>query len=150
MIIECIKCNRKFEVNSDLIPSEGRNIQCGSCNHLWFFKNITLSKAHTSNTDNKIPFVENVLSQDIVQVERDISDTINEVEVPIKNSPNKIFSLSKFLSYIFIFILSLTALLLLVDTLKNPLNKIFPGLELILFNLYETMKDIVLFVKDLT
>ena len=51
---------------------------------------------------------------------------------------------------IFIFILSLTALLLLVDTLKNPLNKIFPGLELILFNLYETMKDIVLFVKDLT
>ena len=38
MIIECINCNKKFEVNSDLIPEEGRNIQCGSCNHLWFFK----------------------------------------------------------------------------------------------------------------
>ena len=38
MIIECINCNKKFEVNSDLIPKEGRNIQCGSCNHLWFFE----------------------------------------------------------------------------------------------------------------
>ena len=23
---------------SDLIPSEGRTIQCGSCNHVWFYK----------------------------------------------------------------------------------------------------------------
>ncbi len=38
MIIECINCNKKFEVNSDLIPIEGRTIQCGSCNHVWFFK----------------------------------------------------------------------------------------------------------------
>ncbi len=38
MIIQCINCNKKFEVNSNLIPSVGRNIQCGSCNHLWFFK----------------------------------------------------------------------------------------------------------------
>ena len=37
MIIECIKCSKKFEVNSELIPSEGRTIQCGSCNHVWFF-----------------------------------------------------------------------------------------------------------------
>ena len=38
MIIECIKCSKKFEVNSDLIPSDGRTIQCGSCGHVWFFK----------------------------------------------------------------------------------------------------------------
>ena len=38
MIIECINCNKKFEVNSDLIPIEGRTIQCGLCNHIWFFK----------------------------------------------------------------------------------------------------------------
>ena len=37
MIIECINCHKKFEVNSDLIPESGRNIQCGSCNHIWFF-----------------------------------------------------------------------------------------------------------------
>ena len=37
MIIECINCHKKFEVDSDLIPESGRNIQCGSCNHIWFF-----------------------------------------------------------------------------------------------------------------
>ena len=38
MIIECINCNKKFEVDSTLIPGTGRNIQCGSCNNMWFFK----------------------------------------------------------------------------------------------------------------
>ena len=37
MIIECINCNKKFDVNSELIPASGRTIQCGSCNHIWFF-----------------------------------------------------------------------------------------------------------------
>ena len=37
MNIECINCSKIFEVNSDLIPKKGRNLQCGSCNHIWFF-----------------------------------------------------------------------------------------------------------------
>ena len=37
MIIECICGKKKFEVNSDLIPSTGRTIQCGSCEKIWFF-----------------------------------------------------------------------------------------------------------------
>ena len=47
MIIECINCNKKFEVNSDLIPDTGRTIQCGSCGHVWFFnKNDVPKKNH--------------------------------------------------------------------------------------------------------
>ena len=38
MIIECVNCSKKFSVNADLIPSAGRTIQCGSCNHVWFYK----------------------------------------------------------------------------------------------------------------
>ena len=37
MIISCISCGKKFNVNSELIPSNGRTIQCGSCNHIWFY-----------------------------------------------------------------------------------------------------------------
>ena len=37
MIIECINCSKIFDVNSDLIPSAGRTIQCGSCDKVWFF-----------------------------------------------------------------------------------------------------------------
>ena len=38
MIINCIKCTKKFEVKATLIPDNGRTIQCGSCNHVWFYK----------------------------------------------------------------------------------------------------------------
>ena len=37
MIIECINCKKVFEINSELIPENGRTIQCGSCNHVWFY-----------------------------------------------------------------------------------------------------------------
>ena len=37
MIIECNNCKKKFEVDSSLIPETGRKIQCGSCEHIWFY-----------------------------------------------------------------------------------------------------------------
>ena len=56
MIIQCIKCSKKFEVRSDLIPQNGRTIQCGSCNHIWFFKfeeqNVSIDNNQTSHLDN--------------------------------------------------------------------------------------------------
>jgi predicted Zn finger-like uncharacterized protein len=33
MIIECTNCNKKFRVDDDLIPENGREIICGSCNY---------------------------------------------------------------------------------------------------------------------
>jgi hypothetical protein len=36
-----------------------------------------------------------------------------------------------------------------LDTLKGALINYFPNLEFILFNLFETLKDVSLFVKDL-
>ena len=38
MIIACPNCKKKFEIDQKLIPSEGRMLQCGSCDHQWFFK----------------------------------------------------------------------------------------------------------------
>ena len=38
MIIECTNCNKKFRVDDDLIPENGREIICGSCNYAWHFK----------------------------------------------------------------------------------------------------------------
>ena len=38
MIIECTNCNKKFRVDDDLIPKNGREIICGSCNYAWHFK----------------------------------------------------------------------------------------------------------------
>ena len=38
MIITCPNCNKQFKVDNSLIPDEGRDLQCGSCNYIWFFK----------------------------------------------------------------------------------------------------------------
>jgi len=48
-----------------------------------------------------------------------------------------------------VFIISFVALIVLLDTLKTPLINVFPGLEIILFNLFETLQDIKLFIIDL-
>ena len=37
MIINCPCGEKKFKINASLIPKEGRNLQCGSCNKKWFF-----------------------------------------------------------------------------------------------------------------
>ncbi len=38
MIITCPNCNKQFKIDNSLIPDEGRDLQCGSCNHVWFYK----------------------------------------------------------------------------------------------------------------
>ena len=38
MIISCPSCHKKFKIEDALIPSKGRNLQCGSCNYNWFYK----------------------------------------------------------------------------------------------------------------
>ena len=40
MIITCNNCNKKFDVDSSLIPDMGRLLQCASCDHKWFFKKV--------------------------------------------------------------------------------------------------------------
>ena len=38
MIIECPCKKKKFNIDINLIPAEGRNLQCGSCDRIWFYK----------------------------------------------------------------------------------------------------------------
>ena len=38
MIITCPSCKKKFNIDINLIPSKGRDLQCGSCEHIWFYK----------------------------------------------------------------------------------------------------------------
>ena len=148
MIIECIKCSKKFEVNSDLIPSEGRTIQCGSCDHVWFFKKqkIDFNKDNIKKDISKIPKKDLKIKTDKIKKIDKIINRKNKALVEYKKSS---FTFIKFLRYIIVFVLSVGALLLLLDTFKIPLGNYFPELELILFNLYEIFKDIFLFLKDL-
>ena len=54
-----------------------------------------------------------------------------------------------FLSIILVFIISIAALVVLLDTFKSPVNLMMPNIEFVLDNLYETIRDILLFIQDL-
>jgi len=153
MIIECINCNKKFEVDPDLVPVKGRTIQCGSCGHKWFHKK-DLSEP-SSNTDNEInneeEKQEKTISNDNAEKlsvhkneEKDLKEASKE-----DKSANKSNIFNKIISYLIVIIISFVALIIVLDTFKTPLSNIFPNLEIILFNLYETFEDIGLFLKDL-
>ena len=148
MIIECIKCSKKFEVNSDLIPSEGRTIQCGLCDHVWFFKKqkIYFNKDNIKKDVLEIPKKDLKIKTDKIKKIDKIINRKNKALVEYKKSS---FTFIKFLRYIIVFVLSIGGLFLVLDTFKIPLSNFFPELELILFNFNEIFLDIFLFFKDL-
>ena len=152
MIIECINCIKKFTVNSDLIPSTGRTIQCGSCNHVWFFdpNNLISEGRKKTKIEKKIP-ITNLVSENIKPkiksiVNKDFSEKNYEI-TEYKSKSN--FSVEKFLSYLLVFIISFIGLIIVIDTFNSSLYELFPNLEIVMFSFFETLKDIQLFIKDL-
>ena len=163
MIIECPCKKKKFNIDINLIPAEGRNLQCGSCDRVWFYKkeelisetpqvneDIAIKEKEDSDKLNDDKSKDQLIKQPVEENEKAKSklSTINETEN--KSKEIKKTKSSKFFSYLIVFIISLGALIILLDTLKTPLVNIFPGLEVLLFNLYETLKDIKLFIIDLS
>ena len=67
----------------------------------------------------------------------------------IKYRGKSSLTISKTLSYIIVSLISFIGLIILLDTFKNPLSVFFPNIELFLYNLFETLRDLFLFAKDL-
>jgi len=161
MIITCPNCNKKFKIDNSLIPDEGRDLKCGSCNHVWLYKikeenskllklkdEIDINDIETKVDKNNEEIVEN--KNPLTKIETELNNQKKEKNIE-KQKETKISKNTgnKFFSYLIVFIISFVALIILLDTLKNPLINVFPGLEIILFNLFETLQDIKLFIIDL-
>ena len=168
MIITCNNCNKKFDIDPNLIPDTGRLLQCASCDHKWFFKKVVLE-------DKINPIVEdidniNIFDQNnsLIDEEKSLSDApINDTEVELneqikeeieintnesttlKTKPKKQKNF-KILNIFVVIIITFVAFIIIVDTFKYPIGKIVPNIEFILYNLYESIKDISLFIRDLT
>jgi predicted Zn finger-like uncharacterized protein len=164
MIITCPNCNKQFKIDNSLIPDEGRDLQCGSCNHIWFYniqennnevlklkQEIISEDIETKAEINEDKIEEKQQSEEIIKTEinnkkKEKNSEKQKNTTAFKKSENKG---SKFFSYLIVFIISFIALIILLDTLKTPLINVFPGIEIILFNLFETLQDIQLFIIDL-
>ena len=182
MIITCNNCNKKFDLDSNLIPDKGRLLQCASCDHKWFFKKEVLENTvspivENIHNDNVNIFVQNSLSNndeinpsDLLndEVRVDTNEKLDEkIEVNTEEEPNNKIDANinesttanakpkkqknfKILNSFIVAIISFVAFIIIVDTFKYPIGKIVPNIELILYNLYESIKDISLFINDLT
>ena len=142
MIIECPECNKKFQIDKNLIPTNGRTLQCGSCDHKWFFKfeNKKEEEKEEIQIDEKI---------NDYQEKTNFKDNIVENEnTNIKENKLKANNLNYF-KIVLVAIISFIAFIILLDTFKNYLTSIFPNIKIILDNLYQSLHDIKLFMLDL-
>ena len=140
MIISCEQCNKKFEVESNLIPASGRLLQCSSCGYKWFFK-----KSISPTENDKTIKIQKNKEIKVKKIETKINKSDNE-ETGIRRNKDKNVGL---LSIIIVFLISFTSLIVLLDTFKEPISNYFPDIDLFLNSLYESLKDLSLFIKDL-
>ena len=145
MIISCDQCHKKFEIDSNLIPRDGRLLECGSCNHKWFYKQDIEDKTEEIIIE---PQLKNIEEEDIDTIRKNISQ-IKELDTSSKKK--KIIENKKIgvLNIIIVFIISFVALIILVETFKKPISIYIPNIEFILNSLHEILRDIILFFKDL-
>lgn len=144
MIISCQNCSKKFDIDDNLIPENGRMLQCSSCDHKWFYK--------TSEVTEPIILEKTILAtqENFNKNEQIETGNINTNETKSKFSNFNFGTLFiKTLSYFIVSIITFAAFLIILDTFKSPLSGIFPNLELYLFNLIEILKDVKFFIKDL-
>ena len=169
MFITCNNCNKKFDIDSNLISDRGRLLQCASCDHKWFFKkevfentvssiddgisvdSINIFDQNNSSTNDEESVVDSPRDEVEVDLEKETKEkieiNINEsTQVNTKPKKQKNF---KILNIFFVAIISFVAFIIIVDTFKYPIGQVVPNIEFILYNLYESIKDISLFIRDL-
>ena len=149
MIIVCPSCGKNFDVDKNLIPDKGRLLKCGSCNQTWFFnrnENVEIKSSTDEVFEEEKPKIN---EKKIRKPASNFSTNIKKGSELVKYQPKYNFTFGKFLSFIFVSIITCVAIIILLDTFKDPLGNIFPNIELVLYNLFETLRDLLLFVKDL-
>ena len=156
MIIGCENCNKRFEVNDNLIPEQGRLLQCSSCDHKWFFKKTEKlikkkePKKIIKEDDNKIlseTFVEKTIEKKEIKSTTLNEETLSEIddEEPQIKKDKK----TNYLKIFIVIIITFVAIIIIVDTFKHQISFIYPDIEILLSNLYESLRDINLFLRDL-
>ena len=162
MIIECPACSKKFNIDEKLIPDEGRLLKCGNCDHTWFYKNkenlkfetetIKVNEIEENKSEIKIEPVDVPIKQ-TKKIRKKISKKSSTKESTSKElvsiDKSSVSRENNIIKKIFLIIISIIAFILLIDTFKNQLSVIFPGIVQMSDSLYLVINDLKLFIKDL-
>ena len=165
MIINCECGKKRFNIDSSLIPDQGRLLKCGSCSKIWHYTPIIET---TNDKELDVKINENVVKNE-VQSDEVINDenftSINEEVLSEKNTDDykeeeynikkekendeKHGKIKMVLVYFIVVIISLLGLIFLLDTFKSYLISVFPTLTPFFDSFYEILLDFKLFIKDL-
>ena len=162
MIIECPACSKKFNIDEKLIPDEGRLLKCGNCDHTWFYKkeenlklkNEAIKKNEIEENKSEI----NIEPVDVpIKETKKIRKKIRKKSSTKESTSKELVSIDKssvsrennIIKKIFLIIISIIAFILLLDTFKNQISVIFPGILKMSDSLYLVINDLKLFIKDL-
>ena len=162
MIIECPACSKKFNIDEKLIPDDGRLLKCGNCDHTWFYKKEDNLKLETEtikiNEINENKSEINIEPVDVpIKETKKIRKKISKKSSTKESTSKELVSIDKssvsrennIIKKIFLIIISIIAFILLIDTFKNQLSVIFPGIVQMSDSLYQVINDLKLFIKDL-
>ena len=162
MIIECPACSKKFNIDEKLIPDEGRLLKCGNCDHTWFYKKEENLKLETETIKineievNKSEINIEPINTPIKQTKK-IRKKISKKSVTKESTSKELVSIDKssvsreknIIKKIFLIIITIIAFILLIDTFKNQISVIFPGIVQMSDSLHLVINDLKLFIKDL-
>ena len=167
MIINCECGKKKFNIDSNLIPAEGRLLKCGSCSKIWHYSPVIQNNSNEKKLESQInedTIKDEVNNDDKIEIK---IEKINE-KIDIRNNENneklndddKIpqdrttqennKNLKKLFYYLIVSIITLIGIIFFIDTLKFQIANIFPGIIPLLDSFYQTTLDFKLFFKDLT
>ena len=160
MIISCPNCNKKFNLDENLIPEKGRLLQCSNCKNKWHYiipkKDIEINQNEIAN-DKKNIAVNFSLRETEKKKKRktitndtyDQANKFNQLKNTKKKNISKKYSLTDILNNLIIVFITFIALILILDTFKRDISNYFPIIIPLLDDLYQSISDLSFFVIDL-
>ena len=146
MIITCPCGIKKYNLNVTLIPSEGRLLQCGSCDRKWHY---TLPLQNDVRKNEPLSSSTKVSLNNDEEINKLVTNEVTKTKINIDDKIKKKKSNISLLSVLSLIIISFLALIILLDTFKFQITKFIPNFSSYLLNLYVTINDIYLFFIDL-
>ena len=145
MIINCQSCNKKFEINDQLIPVNGRLVQCGFCNSKWHqLPQIEATKVEPIDKKEELDKPKKLIKKriDIQKEEKNLTIS-RSVKTKTKTKSIGFFNL------ILIVLISTVAIFLVIETFKIQIIAFWPQADIYINHVYETLENIFILIKDL-
>ena len=156
-LLQCASCDHKWFFKKEALESTVSpvldNINTDSVNifdQIKLLKNKEINPSDLQKDEIKIDTKEKLDKKILINTKEKLKKTRvstgenTQIKAIPKTQKNfKIFNI------FIVAIISFVAFIIIVDTFKYPIGQVVPNVEFILYNLYESIKDISLFIKDL-